>query len=185
MLVVFEADCTAIVGLCASSEAAYARRGLALSPLICVAYAALCALPRHPALRLRWGDAGLILPRRLHLLVSGMGLVCDAGDLTLRGLSRALGRRAALEPAPASFAIVALAGAGWAGPPLLAGLGATLGVGAPTPTAVALGEQLAIRPLARLALSFDPRCIDMAAAAAFLHDLRASVEAFRSLEGVL
>jgi pyruvate/2-oxoglutarate dehydrogenase complex dihydrolipoamide acyltransferase (E2) component len=156
------------------------------SLVACVAAAAAELMPRHRLLNARWGEEGLWLRRRLHLAVArpdGPGLawvlVRDAGDLTLRGMARAL----SAAPSPdalgdATFAVVSLAdGATWqCAPPPLAGTVAALGLGTPGRRAGARGEAMFARPVAALTLSYDARAIDHAHAAAFLRDLRAALE---------
>ena len=48
----------------------FARRGLPLGDLACVALAAVEALARHPLLNGMWHDGYLILRRRVHLAVA-------------------------------------------------------------------------------------------------------------------
>jgi pyruvate/2-oxoglutarate dehydrogenase complex dihydrolipoamide acyltransferase (E2) component len=162
--------------------AALARASLA----VCVAVAAAGLLPQHRLLNARWGEDGIWLRRRLHLAVAvptGQGLAWtlarDAGDLTLRGMARALSAEPALDaPGDATFALISLAdGATWqSAPPPLAGTVAALGLGAPRRRPVARGGALLVRPVAALTLSYDARALDHAHAAVFLRSLRDALE---------
>lgn len=188
-LTVVEADFGAVLDYCRSRGSAYARRGVQLSVLACVAYKTVSALARHPLINGGWSEAGPVLRRRLHLAVPGEGveahwrLVRDAGDLTLRGLARAIQQSRGQEECEATFALVQTGGGGWLHPPpLLPGLVATLAVGEIVSSIVVYGDAIAVRPISRLALGFDARCIDLHVATAFLTDLRASLATF-AVEG--
>jgi pyruvate/2-oxoglutarate dehydrogenase complex dihydrolipoamide acyltransferase (E2) component len=162
--------------------AALVRAGL----MVCVAVAAAGLLPRHRLLNARWGEEGIWLRRRLHLAVAvpaGQGLawtlVRDAGDLTLRGMARALSAKPGPDaPGDATIAFISLAdGATWqSAPPPLAGTVAALGLGAPRRRAVACGGALLVRPVAALTLSYDARALDHSHAVAFLRGLRDALE---------
>jgi pyruvate/2-oxoglutarate dehydrogenase complex dihydrolipoamide acyltransferase (E2) component len=180
-----EFDAGAALGLVAAREAEFARLRLPLGLGACVAEAAAALLPAHPLLNAAWGEEALLLRRRLHVAVAepagdGGGLrwalVRDAGDLTLRGVARAMARPGG--PQGATFAVVSLAaGASWqsAAPPL-PGTAAALSVGALVAKAVAVGGALATRQVATLTLSYDARVLDHCGAAAFLKALRAGLE---------
>jgi pyruvate dehydrogenase E2 component (dihydrolipoamide acetyltransferase) len=178
-----EFDASAALALVAAHGAAFARLGLPLGLTARVTEAVAALLPAHPLLNAAWGEGVIVLRRRVHLAVAepsseGLrwALVRDAGDLTLRGVARALSRCA--EPTGSTFAVVSMAaGASWqsAAPPL-AGAAAALSVGAPAARPVALGEALAVRPVAALTLSYDARVLDHGAAAAFLTALRRTLE---------
>src|SRR6185503_2440270 len=109
---------------------AFARRGVELTSTACIALAVVEALLQHPLLNSSWSDAGVVLRRRVQLgivvaLRDGpiMPVVCEAQDLNLRGLARALAdvvgraRAGALEPGEAgggTFTIASLdVGAIW------------------------------------------------------------------------
>jgi pyruvate dehydrogenase E2 component (dihydrolipoamide acetyltransferase) len=180
-----EFDASVGLALVAVHQAEFARLRLPLGLTARVAEAAAALLLAHPLLNAAWGEEALLLRRRAHLAVAepagdGAGLrwalVRDAGDLTLRGVARAMARPA--EPQGATFAVVSLAaGASWqsAAPPL-PGTAAALSVGAAAPRAVAVGGALAVRPMATLTLSYDARVLDHCGAAAFLKALRAALE---------
>jgi pyruvate/2-oxoglutarate dehydrogenase complex dihydrolipoamide acyltransferase (E2) component len=180
-----EFDASSALARVAAHQAEFARLRLPLGLSACVLEAAAALLPAHPLLNGSWTDDGLMLRRRLHVAVAepagdGAGLrwalVRDAGDLTLRGVARALARRAG--PEGATFAVVCLAaGVGWqsAAPPL-PGTAAALSVGAPVARAVAVGEALAVCPMATITLSYDARMSDHCVAAAFLAALRGALE---------
>lgn len=180
-----EFDAGAALARVAAEQAAFARLRLPLGLNACVVEAVAALLPAHPLLNSSWGEEALLLRRRLHVAVAepaGAGeglrwaLVRDAGDLTLKGVARALVQPA--EPTGATFTVVSLAaGASWqsAAPPL-PGTAAALSVGRPVASVVAVGEGLAVRPMATLTLSYDARVIDHCGAAAFLKALREALE---------
>jgi pyruvate/2-oxoglutarate dehydrogenase complex dihydrolipoamide acyltransferase (E2) component len=160
-----------------------AHLGLSLTTLLIEAVAAL--LPAHGLLNGAWNDnETAILRRRQHIAVGESGpeglrwaLVRDAGDLTPRGIARAL-TTSTSDLAAASFAVVSLhAGAGWlsAQPPLPA-TAAALSLAAPTLRPIVCDDRITLRPLALLSLNYDARLLDHRHAVAFLHQLRARLE---------
>ncbi|MBX0327596.1 2-oxo acid dehydrogenase subunit E2 [Oscillochloris sp. ZM17-4] len=180
-----EFDAGPALARCAAQGAEFGRLGLRANLTACVAAATAGLLPRHRSLNARWTEGGTLLRRRVHLAVAARdgerltwALVRDAGDLTMRGVARAL--RAVSDPAlgEATFGLVILAdGDLWqSAPPPLAGTVAALGLGAPRRRAVACGDAVAVRPIATLSLSYDARALDHAHAAAFLRDLREDLE---------
>jgi pyruvate/2-oxoglutarate dehydrogenase complex dihydrolipoamide acyltransferase (E2) component len=185
-----EFDAGAVLAAAAAAREPRGRTRLAVSVAAVVAAAAAGLLPAHSLLNGAWHAGAALLRRRVHLAVgeahpAGLrwSLVPDAGDLTARGVARAL-----VSPAEtgceATFAIVCLAeGASWqsAAPPL-PGTAAALSVGAPLRRVVADGAALAVRPVATLTLSYDARLIDHSYAAGFLVALRGRLEQAVSLE---
>ncbi|GAB4430558.1 MAG: E3 binding domain-containing protein [Chloroflexi bacterium OHK40] len=165
---------------------AFARLGLPLDLGSCVVEAVAALLPAHTLLNARWSEDALLLRRRIHLAVAQTGeggrlgwrLVRDAGDLTLRGVARALAGPEVADLAAATFAVVSLAGGvGWASAsPPLPGTAAALSVAAPAMRVAVGGAGLARRPLGTLTLSYDARVFDHREAAAFLRVLRDRLE---------
>jgi len=158
------------------------REGFALLRLplsfgACVVEAVAALLPAHPLLNARWDEQALVLRRRVHVALGEGGeaglcwsLIRDAGDLTLRGVARALATRGGEETEAATFAVVSMAtGTAWhsAHPPLPQ-TAAALSVGQPVQRAVAVGEHMAMRPMASLTLCYDARVVDHQVAARFL-----------------
>jgi pyruvate dehydrogenase E2 component (dihydrolipoamide acetyltransferase) len=179
-----ELDAGAALRRVAAEGAACARHGLQLGLAAVVLEAAAALLPAHGLLNASWAGEVALLRRRLHIAVGAPGpsglrwaLVCDAGDLTLRGLARAMATPSDNLDA-ATFAVVSLnAGAGWFGAqPPLPGTAATLSLGAPAARPVARADTITIRPIVALTLSYDARLIDHCGAVAFLQQLRARIE---------
>jgi pyruvate/2-oxoglutarate dehydrogenase complex dihydrolipoamide acyltransferase (E2) component len=180
-----ELDTSAALARVEAQRDAFGRLGLAPGLLACVVEAAAALLAAHPPLNARWGDDAIVLRRRVHIAAAEPGaagglrwsIVRDAGDLTLRGVARALAAPAP-EPGDSTFAVVCLApGAAWhSALPPLAGTGAALTVGAPARRAVVHGDGVAVRPVSLLTLSYDARLLDHCAAAAFLTALRERLE---------
>lgn len=168
----------------AAEDATCARYGLRLGLAAVVAEAAAALLPDHGLLNAAWASETALLRRRQHIAVGQSGpsglrwaLIHDAGDLTLRGLARAMATPGASLDA-ATFTVVSLnTASGWLGAqPPLPGTAATLSIGAPTARPVARADAIAIRPIATLTLSYDARLIDHCGAVAFLQQLRARLE---------
>lgn len=178
-----EADVTAALAVCAAEGAGFARLGLALSLTTYVAWVAAGLLPAHPLLQSSWSADGPVLRRRTHLAVAEGGaggtlrwaLVRHAGDLTLRGMARAVRDGATGDHGGATFSVVGLTTGAIrqiATPPL-PGTGAALSLGAPRRTLVATDEgALVARTLLELQISFDARAIDYGQAMGFLRALR-------------
>lgn len=185
----FELDAGPALARAAALSGQLTRLGLRVSLLACVVEAAAAALAEHPYLNARWDDDAILLRRRIHVAAAQPGgesglrwaLVEDAGDLTLRGLARALGGGAGCELGRATFAVVCMeGGASWqsARAPL-PGTAAALLVGAPARRAVAVGAAVAAREVAALTLSYDARVLDHSHAAAFVRSLIARLERAR------
>jgi pyruvate/2-oxoglutarate dehydrogenase complex dihydrolipoamide acyltransferase (E2) component len=179
---------------------AFARRGVELTSTACIALAAVEALLQHPLLNSSWSDAGIVLRQRVQLgIVVALRdgpitpVVCEAQDLNLRGLARALAdvvgraRAGALEPGEASggtFTIASLdAGALWLGAPLIGqSQSAFLGVGAiverPLVIDVSGVDRIVMRPTTVLTLAYDARVLDQYHADAFLRAVKERLEYF-------
>jgi pyruvate/2-oxoglutarate dehydrogenase complex dihydrolipoamide acyltransferase (E2) component len=98
--------------------------------------------------------------------------VPDAGDLTLRGLVRALSS-AGPDAIDVTCGVIDLsAGGTWplAQAPLV-GTGILLTIGAATMQPVVADDRIQIRPIARLSLAYDARYIDQAMAVGFLESV--------------
>ncbi|NJN15358.1 MAG: hypothetical protein HC822_03200 [Oscillochloris sp.] len=185
--VMIEADLSSVLGLIAEQQPAFTRRRLELGLATCLAWAVAAVLPQHPYVNAHWSADGMILRRRQHLAVAipGVGgkqawrLICDAGDLNLRGMARALGGAAmANPPSAATFSIIdgsAMAHKYAAYPPAgdhIAGLT----VSAAQQRAIAIEDKLAIRPIAQLGLCYDARGCEHQQAIAFLNAVHTSLE---------
>ena len=176
----FELDASATLARAAALREGFALLRLPLSFGACVVEAVAALLPAHPLLNARWDEQALVLRRRVHLALGEGGeaglcwsLVRDAGDLTLRGVARALATRGGEQTEAATFAVVSMAtGTAWhsAHPPLPQ-TAAALSVGQPVQRAVAVGEHMAMRPMASLTLCYDARVVDHQGAARFLSAL--------------
>ncbi|HJZ46163.1 MAG TPA: 2-oxo acid dehydrogenase subunit E2 [Roseiflexaceae bacterium] len=179
-----------LLAVIARLEPAYVRRGLELSLGACVALGVLAALPRYPLLNSCWSDDAIVIRRRVHLTVApGNGLatrlICDAQDLNLRGLARALGIRAPVASTShdSTFAIADLGDQVWGDPAALAsGRSAALGFGAVRARPIVIGDgggdRLAMRRVALMTLAYDARAIDQRYADAFLRELKRRLESF-------
>jgi 2-oxoglutarate dehydrogenase E2 component (dihydrolipoamide succinyltransferase) len=197
---VLEADLTGIARLAGrAGDAFQAREGVPLTFLPFVALAAVEALKAHPKLNAVIAGNTVTYHDAEHLGVTvdtGRGPVAPvirhAGDLNIRGLARMIGDLTArahaeeLGPEELSGATFTVTDAGRRGalfdtPIVIGPQVAILAVGAVArrPVAVAspaLGEVLAIRSMAYLALTYDHRLIDGADAARFLAAVKARLE---------
>jgi pyruvate/2-oxoglutarate dehydrogenase complex dihydrolipoamide acyltransferase (E2) component len=168
----------------------FARRRLELSYRVCVALAAVAALPYHPLLNSYWTDTMIVARRRVHLAVvpcddSPIRFVCDAQDLNLRGLARGLAGAAAEHSIEDStFTIVDLGDLVWGDPAALAcGGAAALGIGAVRARPLAIDDdgvdRLVLRHAVLLTLAYDARVLDQCHADAFLRDVKSRLEQFQ------
>lgn len=177
-----ELDAGAALAAVAAAGEPAGRQRLPVGLTAVVVAAAAALLPAYPELNGAWGGEAALLRRRVHIAVGeaggagpGWSVVRDAGDLTTRGVARALAAGGA--GGEATFAVVSMAeGAGWqsAAPPL-PGTAAALSVGAVARRVVALGDGLAVRPVAALTLSYDARLVDHRRAVAFLRAICAQL----------
>ncbi|MCX7791574.1 MAG: 2-oxo acid dehydrogenase subunit E2 [Chloroflexaceae bacterium] len=161
----------------------FARPGLPLDLGIYVAAAVVELLPAHPRLNARWSGDAPALQRQVDLAIADItpeGLrwrvIPGAGDLTLRGLARALAGPPG--QGAATFALVSLAAgkSWWSALPPLPGAVAALILGAHERRVVVVGGGLGVRPLATLTLSYDARALDPRQALDFLEALRNRLE---------
>jgi pyruvate dehydrogenase E2 component (dihydrolipoamide acetyltransferase) len=167
--------------------------GLAGGPLVAVARASMEALRLHPLLNSRWADEEIVRRHFVHLgiaVATERGLIVpvirDADVLSEDGLREAIkeasataraGRTAPADQVGGTFTITNVGPLGMEGgtPLLTPDQSAILCLGAverrPWVVTSAGEERLAIRSVATLALTFDHRHIDGAAAAAFLAEI--------------
>lgn len=183
-LAVMRADLSPVLAVCAARAGAFARRGLLLDPLICVAAAVTEALLRHPLIAGRWYEDCIRVPRRINLALSQPGdtrLIENAHHLSLRGLARAYAQAQAPGERPRSFTITqALASQWFCQPAPAPGSALTIGAAQPRPIASDAGvaERIAVRPSALLALAYDIRLIGQREADAFLGEVVARLGRF-------
>ncbi len=189
VLTAIDVDLERVAMVIAQHEPGFARRRLELNYRVCVALAAVAALPYHPLLNSYWAGAMIVARRRVHLAVvpcdgSPIRFVCDAQDLNLRGLARGLGG------APAdhsikdrTFTIADLGDQVWGDPAAWAGGGAAaLGIGTVRARPLAIddggADRLAMRHAALLTLAYDARVLGQHHADAFLRDIKRRLEQF-------
>lgn len=172
-LAVMRCDFERVLAVCAKGAPAFARRGLSLDPLLCVAAVLLEALLRHPLIISRWQADCIRVPRRIDLALSRLGgvrLIENAHDLNLRGLARACARDQAPAERPGTFTLAEAPQQWWRQP--TPSQCPALMVGAlqarPVPVREGGAERIGVRPTALLALSYDVRLLDQRQADAFL-----------------
>jgi pyruvate dehydrogenase E2 component (dihydrolipoamide acetyltransferase) len=189
VLTAIDVDLERVAMAIAEHGPGFARRRLELSYRACVALAAIAALPHHPLLNSYWADAMIVVRRRVHLAVvpcdsSPIRFVCDAQDLSLRGLARGLGGAAAEHSIEDStFTIADLGGQIWGDPAARAyGGAAALGIGAVRARPLVIDDagvdRLAVRHAALLTLAYDARVMNQCYADAFLRDIKRRLEQF-------
>lgn len=171
VLTAMDMDMESALEYCRVHAADYARRGLQLDYIACICYAAATALFAHPHLNATWSDAGIRYHRAIQLTLceqhEPVRTIAEARDLTLRGITRALGEKQS--ECPASLTLVA--GTSWLNtPPVISGI--ALGFGPPRRQAVVLNNQLAIRSHILVCMRYDARLATHAQADAFLRTLR-------------
>ena len=116
-------------------------------------------------------------------------VVHDVGDLTLRGVARALqhsfesGLEQNGQASPPEAVPLNLIGndevTGWSGMlPIQTGQSAWLGMGVTAAQPVVFDEHIVVRPMMLLTLSYDARLLDQPQADAFLCDVRKQLERF-------
>jgi pyruvate dehydrogenase E2 component (dihydrolipoamide acetyltransferase) len=172
--------------------------GVRVTPLLLVAKALLVAVRRHPMVNATWVDDGIGDPRivvseavNLGIAVaSARGLLVpnipDAGCLGLAALARALDelvqrtRAGQARPSDVTGGTVTITNIGVFGvdigtPILNPGEAAILAVGAIRRAPWVHEDQLAVRSVCQLALSFDHRLIDGELGSAVLADVAAMV----------
>ncbi|HEY1016260.1 MAG TPA: dihydrolipoamide acetyltransferase family protein, partial [Herpetosiphonaceae bacterium] len=196
-----EADLSAVAAVRARLREGYRRRGVELTFTACIALAALRALRGHPALNASWHGEELARLARVQLgiaVATPTGLVVpvvrDAAELSLQGLARSVndlaerGKTGQLRPDElrgGTFTVTNPgAGAIRFGIPVIPQpQAAILGVGTIEKRVVAReidgADQVVIRPLTTLTLSYDARLVGDHEADAFIAEVRAQLETFR------
>lgn len=159
---------------CAAHTAEFAARGLQATPLGALIAAAAAIFPLHPLINAAWQDTAIVVRHRYHVaagLPNGhWALIADAGDLTERGIARALAR--ANDNLSAATCVIATTNDWWQITPPLPGTAAALTLSAAHPQPVAIDETTIVTgSVAHLSLCYDARIIDHPAAMAFLADL--------------
>jgi pyruvate/2-oxoglutarate dehydrogenase complex dihydrolipoamide acyltransferase (E2) component len=179
-----ELDASAALATIAAHAPALARFGLEATLTTVVVQAVAALLPHSPLLNAAYSPAGIVRRRHVHLAVGTVvagerrwAYVAHAGDLTLRGIARAL--RDAPPAGDATFTVVAVPHGHRYNPlPLLPGTGALLAVSAPDVRPTVLpGDRIALRPIATLTLTYDVRLLSFADAGCFLSALREAMGA--------
>ena len=195
---VMEADVTGLAGLRqAQREAFREREGVDLTYLPFVAGAAAQGLREHPTLNASWGEAGIILKRRIHVgvaVATDQGLlvpvVHDADRMSVAELPRAItglserARAAKLRLEDVQGGTFTVDNTGWFGsivsmPIINQGQAAILALEAVTKRPVVLDhDAIAVRSVVNLCLSFDHRILDGAEAGGFLRSVVERLEAY-------
>jgi pyruvate dehydrogenase E2 component (dihydrolipoamide acetyltransferase) len=195
ILTVIDVDLERIAMLIAQHGPSFARRGMELSYRVCVALAAVAALPSHPLLNSYWADTMVVTRRRVHISTvpragAPPAFVRDAQDLNLRGLARAFGGAAAEHSIQdCTFVIADLGDQLWGDPWALGGssfrraTAAALGLGAVRTRPLVIDDaggtdRLAVRHVALLTLAYDARVFSQPYADAFLRDVKSRLERF-------
>lgn len=186
-------DVTPAMELLARLKASKAFAGLKLTPLTLVAKAALIALRRNPTLNSRWDEANqeIVQFNYVNLGIAAAtprGLtvpnIKDADRMTLAELSTALSgltetaRAGKTSPADLSGGTISITNIGVfgidAGTPILnPGEAAILAMGAVRKMPWEYQDQIALRQVMTLSLSFDHRLVDGEQGSRFLADLGA------------
>jgi 2-oxoisovalerate dehydrogenase E2 component (dihydrolipoyl transacylase) len=186
-------DVTPAMELLARLKASKAFAGLKLTPLTLVAKAALIALRRNPTLNSRWDEANqeIVQFNYVNLGIAAAtprGLtvpnIKDADRMTLAELSTALtgltetARAGKTSPAELSGGTISITNIGVfgidAGTPILnPGEAAILAIGAVRKMPWEYQDQVALRQVMTLSLSFDHRLVDGEQGSRFLADLGA------------
>jgi 2-oxoglutarate dehydrogenase dihydrolipoamide succinyltransferase (E2 component) len=184
---VMEADLSRIVAHRQANKAAFERDGANLTFTVYFAAAAVQALKAYPLVNSSWSEQGILLHRQVNLgMATSLGeeglivpVIKQAETLSLLGLARAINdlatraRAKKLQPDEVkggTFTITnhGITGSLFATPVINQPQCAILGIGAIQKRAVvisdeALGDVIAIRPMAYLSLTFDHRILDGAA----------------------
>jgi pyruvate dehydrogenase E2 component (dihydrolipoamide acetyltransferase) len=186
-------DVTRAMELLARLKASKAFAGLKLTPLTLVAKAALIALRRNPTLNSKWDEASqeIVQFNYVNLGIAAAtprGLtvpnIKDADRMTLAELSTALtgltetARAGKTSPAELSGGTISITNIGVfgidAGTPILnPGEAAILAMGAVRKMPWEYQDQVALRQVMTLSLSFDHRLVDGEQGSRFLADLGA------------
>lgn len=195
---VVEADVTELVQLRASEREAFRERtGVDLTYLPFAAHAVAQALTDHRYLNASWAGEQILLKKRVNLgvaVATDRGLlvpvVKDADQLTVAGLALAmseLGGKARdnkLQLGDVQGGTFTLDNTGAFGsvvsmPIVNLGQAAIISLEAITRRPVVVEDEIAVRDVVNLCLSFDHRILDGHQAGAFLADVKSRLEAFR------
>ncbi|WHT17477.1 dihydrolipoamide acetyltransferase family protein [Crossiella sp. CA-258035] len=186
-------DVTPTMELLAELKTSSAFAGVKLTPLALIAKALLLALRRNPSLNSRWDEANqeIVLPRYVNLGIAAAtprGLMVpnikDADRLSLIELAKALGeltltaKDGKTPPADLTGGTITITNIGVFGvdtgtPIINPGEAAILCLGAIRKQPWVHNDELAIRQVTTLSLSFDHRLVDGEQGSRFLADLAA------------
>ncbi|MGW0522010.1 dihydrolipoamide acetyltransferase family protein, partial [Crossiella sp. NPDC003009] len=186
-------DVTPTMELLAELKTSPAFAGVKLTPLALIAKALLLALRRNPSLNSRWDEANqeIVLPRYVNLGIAAAtprGLMVpnikDADRLSLIELAKALGeltltaKDGKTPPADLTGGTITITNVGVFGvdtgtPIINPGEAAILCLGAIRKQPWVHRDELAIRQVTTLSLSFDHRLVDGEQGSRFLADLAA------------
>jgi 2-oxoglutarate dehydrogenase E2 component (dihydrolipoamide succinyltransferase) len=189
---VMEVDLSRVVAHRAANKETFARDGVNLTFTAYFIAAIVAGLKAYPVVNSSWTDEGLLLHRRINIgMATSLGeeglivpVIKDADSLSLLGLARTVNELASrarakkLQPDEVkggTFTITnhGISGSLFAAPIINQPQCGILGVGAIQKRAVvltdsALGDVIAIRPMAYLSFTFDHRILDGASADTFL-----------------
>ena len=195
-----EVDVSGLVRFRSSARAAFQEReGLSLSYVPFVVKACVAALRRQPAFNAHWTEQGLVARRRVNVGVAvavAEGLIVpvvrDVDQMSIAGLNRAIAEVAARARAgklrldDVGGGTFTVDNTGWLGSNLTMPIVNVPEVAIVTMEAITKrpvvvetpdGDVIAIRSMMNMVIAFDHRANDGAAAGAFLHDVKAALEA--------
>lgn len=184
-------DATRSVELLASLKDRPALQGVRVTPLTLFALAVCHAARAHPAINSSFDEAAgeVVIRRRLNLGIAAAtdrGLIVpnvkDADQLDLVGMARALSalvgaaRAGTSTPSDMLGGTITITSVGPFGidgavPILPPGTSAIVAVGQISPQPWVVGNELAVRQVVELAVTFDHRVVDGALASTFLRDV--------------
>jgi 2-oxoisovalerate dehydrogenase E2 component (dihydrolipoyl transacylase) len=201
---VVEADVTGLVALREARKEAFAKaNGADLTYLAFAAHAVCGALGDHPYLNASWGEDHITLKKHINLGIAAAtdrGLVVpvihDADRFSVTGLALAISalgekaRTSKLQLNDVQGGTFTLDNTGAFGsivsqPIVNLGQAAIISLEAVTRRVVVVGEDdIAVRSIVNLCLSFDHRILDGHQAGAFLQDVRRRLESFGPESGL-
>jgi 2-oxoglutarate dehydrogenase E2 component (dihydrolipoamide succinyltransferase) len=197
---IMEVDLSRVTAHRQQNKAAFATSGVNLTFTAYFTAAAVAALKTYPLVNSSWGEQGIVLHRQVNIgMATSLGeeglivpVIKNADALSLLGLAQAIndlaGRARAKKLQPdevkgGTFTITnhGISGSLFATPIINQPQCAILGVGAIQKRAVvisdaALGDSIAIRPMAYISLTFDHRILDGASADNFLAKVVATLQ---------
>lgn len=195
---VFEADMSRVMADRAAQKAAFATKGVSLTPTVYLFMAVAHALQDVPQMNNRYTDGGIITQQNIHLgmaVALEQGLVVpviqNADELSLLGMARAMNdlaeraRQGKLQPSETQGGTFTITNHGVSGslfgtPIINQPQGGILGLGAIVKRPVVITQDgldaIAIRPMCYLSLTFDHRLIDGRVADFFLAAVRERIE---------